>query len=632
MKFRPYVFTKINQMQIKSTSIISSVAYGTTITDQRVFTHIQKKNKRSLEKRLHINKKDIKYVKSQLKNTDHKIGNEIDANSIGGRELQQRSPSTSSEITTIWQNNKKIVDSSRQYSSPREHLGLRTRISRNSSGSLPKPLVNATRTEIQAADRNAISSYTTNSRSIRKCCFTVFVASARLAAGYLGFTKNSKNSAYSCQSTTLSVELLGKNTNAGMDTMGRKNDPLVQKRVISQLESILKHPTSNKFFSRVNMFISDSLYNMYSLPEVIFHRFQATYNEEDDICRVKSRIVWCVPYVIVALENYFLANLIKSIQEFSILSNICYYPTGLTNFLIGQRSVGTLREQFRIIDNKEFKIYSLDFKKFDSTIPNWAKDIFFAIVGSLIFMDRNQKLAFNYLRIYVKYSPFVFDNKIMYKQKGISSGLLITNIFDTWWNLTIHFFLRILMEFYPEQSEDILAERFTFDKMYFDTKYIKDDFLMSPPLVRVMGDDSIFLCDERTLNLFICLCKNLGMSVSVKHVCHNPDDDIFFLGRYWRKDNRPFQTEAYMALRITYTKWYDKKDIPFDIKDLHLNRMLSICLPLVGGKEFLDKYLFDYEPYKRFKESKEGFIFIRDYMEDQFRFIDYAKAYDVDYY
>jgi hypothetical protein len=620
-------------MKFRSTSIISSVAYGTTITDKKVFKLIQNKNKKCLEKRLSINQtKGVTDVTTELQNSDIKVGNKIDANSTGGRKLQSRDSSTITKTTAIWQNNTKIVDSSRHYSPPGRNLGLWSRINRNSGGSLPKPLVEITGTEIASADSDAISSYIAHSRSIRKCCFTVFVASARLAAGYLGFTENCKISSYSCQPATLSVESLSKNTNAGMDTMGRKNDPEVQKRVLAQLESILKHPTSNKLFSRVTMFISDSLLNMYSLPEVIFHRFQATYDEIEDICTVKSRIVWCVPYVIVALENYFFGNVIISIQSFSILSSICYYPTGLTNYLIGQRSVGTLREHFRILDNKDYKIYSLDFKKFDSTIPNWTKDIFFAIMDSIIFMDRKQKLAFNYLRIYIKYSPFVFDNQIMYKQKGISSGLLITNIFDTWWNLTIHFFLRIIMEFYPEQCDDILSERFTFDKMYFDTKYIKDDFLMSPPLVRVMGDDSIFLCDERTLNLFKCICKNLGMSVSVKHICNHPDDDIFFLGRYWRNDNRPFQTEAYMALRITFTKWYDKKEIPFDIKDLHLNRMLSICLPLIGGKEFLDKYLFDYEPYQRFKESKVGFIFMRDYMQDQFRFIDYVKAYDVDSY
>jgi hypothetical protein len=414
--------------------------------------------------------------------------------------------------------------------------------------------------------------------------------------------------------------------------MKKKNLDWVQLRVIEQMKSIFRRPTSNKFFSRAEMFIGDSLYNMYTLPEMIFHRFQTVYDSESDTCVEKSRIVWCVPYVIVALENYFFGNIFKKIQDHSVASHICYYPIGLTNYDIGRKSVGTLREQFRVVGNENCKIYSLDFKKFDSTIPNWAKDIFFAINQSLIVLNKVEKLVYNYLRIYVKFPPFIFEEKVMFKLKGISSGLLMTNIFDTWWNLTLHFFLRVIMEFYPEQCSDILLEKFTFDKMFFDINPVKHDFLISPPNVRVLGDDSIFLCDEYTLELFKCICKILGMSVGIKHICEHPDDDIFFLGRYWRKDNRPFQTEAYMALRIVYTKWYDDKEIPFDIKDLHLNRMLSICLPLIGGKEFLDKYLFDYKPYQKFLKTREGFIFIRDYMENQFRFVDHFDAFDVDQY
>jgi hypothetical protein len=380
-------------------------------------------------------------------------------------------------------------------------------------------------------------------------------------------------------------------------------------------------------------FLLDSgLDHLLNLPELIFHRFQAVYDDVSNICVEKSRLVWCVPYTVVSLENIFFGKLIDSTKSKSINSEEVLYPISLTNFQIGQRSVSTLRKKFRILGNKNFKIYSLDFKKFDSTVPNWTKDMFFSIMRACIDLTPKQNKVYDYLRFYVKHTPFVSKEGINFKNKGISSGLLITNLFDTWLNLTIFYFVDVVKLLYPEVIDDIYDHEIPFDRISMDKSKVKYGFIIREPFVRVMGDDSIYLCDEFSLELHRKICRLIGMDVTVKHVCHHPDDDIFFLGRFWNSSNRPFQTEEYMALRIVYTKWYDDKTIPFDLKDLHLFRMLSICLPLIGGKEFLDKYLFDYEPYIRFSKSDEGFIYIKEFIEDNFRFTEKTKAYDVDNY
>jgi hypothetical protein len=448
-----------------------------------------------------------------------------------------------------------------------------------------------------------------------------------------GWFKNSEKRSYSCKSITSSVLELSKNTHAGTDTLGRKNDPKVQKRVIKQVRDILRKPNTRKMYSNSpSVHLDSSINKMFMLPELVFHRFQAIYDEVKDICNEKSRIVWCVPYTIVSLENYFFGNLIQNVKKKNLLNSIAVYPIGLTNYQIGQRSVGTLRDNFKVMDKGRYKIYSLDFKKFDQTVPNWVKDLFFALMRPLLELDRNQSKVYDFLRIYIKHTPFVYKNEVLYKKKGISSGLLITNLFDTTWNLTIHYFVKVLQVIYQDVIDDIYEKEIPFDKLQMDKERVRHRFYIDRPLVRVLGDDSIILCDEFTLELTKKVCKLLGMTLEVKNVTNDPYDPIFFLGRYWNARNRPFQTEEYMALRIVYTKWFEEDNIPFSRHDIHLNRMLSICLPLLGGKEFLDKYLFDYEPYKNFKETEYGFIYMKDFIEDNFRFTEYSKAFDVDFY
>jgi hypothetical protein len=597
---------------------ISSVAYRTAITDGGLLKNI-------------IKKENFAHVKKQSKNFQIEIDNETSGST--GRRFPRRNQASSRKTEAIWTDRTQYRDTSGHYRRPYMHLGLRSRILRNSGGSLPKEISFLTRHEIESNDSSTIKSYLTPSRSIRKCCLTVFTACATMAARSIGIFKNCSERAYSCKSITPAVHELAKGTHAGTDTLGKKNDKDVQNRVISQLRDLLKNPTSYRLISKNPSFLLDSgLDHLLLLPELIFHRFQAVYDDVSDICVEKSRLVWCVPFTVVALENIFFGKLIDSTKSKSKDSNESIYPISLTNYQTGQRSVSTLRNKFKILGNKNFKIYSLDFKKFDSTIPNWTKDMFFSIMRTCIDMTPKQSKVYDFLRFYVKYTPFVSKEGVRFKEKGISSGLLITNLFDTWFNLTLFYFVDVLKLLYPESIDSIYDEEIPFDRLFMDKSKVKYSFVMREPFVRVMGDDSIFLCDEFTLELHRKICKLLGMEVTVKHVTSHPDDDIFFLGRYWNSSNRPFQTKEYMALRIIYTKWYDDKLIPFDLKDLHLNRILSICLPLIGGKEFLDKYLFDYEPYIEFKNSDYGFIYMKDFIEDNFRYTEKTKAYNVDNY
>lgn len=602
-----------------NTNQIASVAYATGITDVSVINIIKRKNYNNVK--LYPTLEDV----NQL----HKTG-ELEHEQ---RRIEQDSELVTRKQEEIWPKSKKYNDTSTLYRRSRLHMGLWTRINRNSKGSLPKEIDFITNEQIEYADSLSIKSYTTANRSIRKCCLAVFTACSKMASRSLGCFENCKKYPYSCKPISLSVKELSKPTHAGTDTLGRKNDPIVQRKVIRQVRDTFKKPKSyDFFFKNQSIVLTKEILNMFSLPELIFHRFQATYDSLTERCTEKSRIVWCVPYFIVAIENMFFGKIIESTKLKSKRSSVSVYPIGLTNYEIGQKSVRTLRNSFEILGNKHFKIYSLDFSKFDQSVPNWTKDLFFSLFRVNLDLNSIEEKIYNYLRIYIKYTPFVYKDQLLYKEKGISSGLLITNLFDTWWNLTIHYFVCIVQEVFPELVEVILSELSSFDKLKMDKERILREVIISDPLIRVMGDDAIILCDTQTLELLKSVCKMLNMSVKVKHVCNHPDDGIFFLGRYWNSSNRPYQTEEYMALRIVYTKWYDEKKIPFSIEKLHLYRMLSVCLPLIGGKQFLDKYLFDYEPYREFKNSTEGFIYMKDFIEEQFKFYERDDLFQVDSY
>lgn len=601
---------------------IASRSYSTSITDESVFNIVFNKNRRNL-----------KYVKVQSSETKSNIGDSITANRSKSA-VPRGFAYAHREQKKIWQTSQIYRDTSGSYGRHRIHMGLRSRIDRNSSGSLPKEITFLKSSEISTGDRLQVSSFTTGSRSMRKCSLTVFTACAKLAGRSLGCFENCKSRPYSRKQSALSVRELSKSTHAGTDTLGRKNDPNVIKRVTKQVQDVFKKPTSYTFFFKGQQFtLDENLKNMYSLPELIFHRFQAVYDEVKDICVEKSRLVWCVPYVIVAIENCFFGKIIESTKQHSKASTEAIYPIGLTNFEIGQKSVRTIRNKFKTFTKESgYKIYSLDYSKFDASVPQIFKDIFFSLFRRCLELDYLENKVYDYLRIYVKYTPFIFKEELLYKKKGISSGLFITNFFDSWVNLTIHYFVVFLEYLYSDKCYDILSETQSFESLFLDKNLVKTEVILPDPIVRVMGDDSIFLCDKRTLELHNSVCKMLGMKVKIKHICHDPEDKIFFLGRYWLDNNRPTQSEEYIALRIVYCKWYNKGKLPFDVKKLHLYRILSICLPLIGGKEFLDKYLFDYEPYIEFLNSQEGFVYVKEFIEDQFKFLSFEDAFDVDSY
>jgi hypothetical protein len=216
-------------------------------------------------------------------------------------------------------------------------------------------------------------------------------------------------------------------------------------------------------------------------------------------------------------------------------------------------------------------------------------------------------------------------------EKGLSSGSFDTNLQGTLINATICYVVDVLRAQYANVLEKMVKRHMDLWDLSDELPYDDGFVFINHTYGKFLGDDGLLLCDQNFVNCLIELCKNLGMVLNIKHISHNSKKDIFFLGRYWDEFNIPFQTELYLIYHIAFrSKFYNKKIWPEDnLKNLSLYRVLSICLPLKGGKEFLDKYFYDWEPYKEFLSNNKGFFLLKEWPDnDSFRYISKEDAFD----
>jgi hypothetical protein len=261
-------------------------------------------------------------------------------------------------------------------------------------------------------------------------------------------------------------------------------------------------------------------------------------------------------------------------------------------------------------------MYSLDYSKFDSTIPDFAIDIFFSICRRQINLSPKQSKTYELLRFYTKRSPFQYCGGYGFQKRGISSGSLITSTFDSWWNLTLWYLARTISNVNDDnihsvrnKGTNVLNDLSSSD--FQDLTFRRFDNIV------VCGDDVLCVCNESIIKSHELLSKSIGMKCTVYKVAEVPQDDVFFLGRYWNKNNEPYQTDNYITAHIiSRTKWYNKDDVDFDISEhLNVNRILSICCPLSNGPKYLNKYFKNYPPLQDFlnDDNQVGYQFLKDW-------------------
>jgi len=208
------------------------------------------------------------------------------------------------------------------------------------------------------------------------------------------------------------------------------------------------------------------------------------------------------------------------------------------------------------------------------------------------------------------------------KFRGISSGSYITNLFDSLVNLTMWHLCHYISsnfgnlidkiikdenEFLNIENDDISSDIFSKTKNYLTN-------------VCVCGDDTLIFTYPKMILLHFNVCHSLGMNTSLKHTCRNSSEDIFFLGRYWDVDCRPFQSERYMSAHIVFrSRWFKKEEVNFDIsKYLHVYRIISICCQFYNGLHYINKTFGNWSPMVNFFNEKLPFVYLRDWPKEDY--------------
>jgi hypothetical protein len=349
---------------------------------------------------------------------------------------------------------KKMYDRNFGYSTPFIDSSLKPFINRVPSNPVRGSKIKIPTSDIRISDSETVKRYCSDSRRLSSNTTKVWVSAGIRAAYDLGiFTPDSRKRKKPVQIRQC-INGVIKNTNSGFPKFEKKNSHPAIRDAYNWLVRVMKNPNffnvvqKNLTFRYVEGKIPDDLM---ANPAYIFHRFQAVMTEDMVDFVMKIRQVWCVPFRIVALEYRYFYPFLKAAKHHAMNTPRPVYGTGMRAFEISRLLVSPLRNMLQGKPN-EF-IYSMDYSKFDQTIPVWAIDIFFSIIQSQISFTTERDLkVFKNLRLYIKHTPFVHEGKIFFQKRGMCSGSLITNLFDTWWNLTIWYFVEILERNFDQET------------------------------------------------------------------------------------------------------------------------------------------------------------------------------------
>lgn len=345
----------------------------------------------------------------------------------------------------------------------------------------------------------------------------------------------------------------------------------------------------------------------YELPAHIFYRTQPSIDEEGNSIEIKLRQVWGLPQRVIALEYYMFCNIIQRVHNSNKYGGNTIYSSGLTNYEISQCIINKLRNKSGLGE-----IYSMDYSKYDRTIPDFAIDLFFSICKEeLILTDKEEKIL-NILRFYLKHTPFCYDGKFFIQNKGMPSGSYLTNLLDTWWNLTLWTASYNIMNS-VSNTEQYIEEEDVLDG--YDLDDILDNGVRIFEELGICGDDCIVSTVNMHVEIHIRLCSEVGMNIETNQVISNPLEPMYFLGRYWDELSRPIQTELYfIGHLVVRTKRYRKDEVDFDISEmLWYNRVMSILLPFHNGIDFLYDNFLGIEEIEQYLRGRMGFYLLKDW-------------------
>uniref|UniRef100_A0A2V0RAS2 RdRp n=1 Tax=viral metagenome TaxID=1070528 RepID=A0A2V0RAS2_9ZZZZ len=529
---------------------------------------------------------------------------------------------------------KSILNRDHVYRSPWISRVLSPLLNEHLSTTQPEGWCKVSRRDVASSDRKALQSYTRIRNFSSKRVWILLYQS-----GYEAFQRLTGLGFQEEKTITLSepetaVYSLAKDANSGAPLFIAKNTDYAISHTLKSVKQLVNHPCLNRmiggnipFFGTIS---DDFLVGNYTYVNVIFHRLQVSVDEFKKF-QVKVRQVWCVPFTIVATEYMYFNTFVKRCISKSQTEDRAVYSSGLNSKQISEKIVSQLRESLTYFHpNMKKFISSGDYSKFDQTIPVEFIDIFFDIHAEYLKMNRKQRILFDFLRMYYKYTPFIYESNVNIKQRGISSGLFCTNYFDTFVNTTLVIAAETLAQniSVEDRSDYLLNKRVFGDigSLVERTNYTvrRTNFA----LFSVCGDDLLWITDHIQNSIMSELCKSMDMTIAFGPPKHYSSDDIFFLGRYWNTDNEPYQTEEYLIAHALFrTKRYDKNNVNFSSEDeLELYRVLSIYTPFSNGWEYLIKHFANWPPFLKFVEQKGSFKLLKDWPYEDYITVNFRES------
>lgn len=516
--------------------------------------------------------------------------------------------------------------SNRAPGSPGISTVLWSTISRSGLFNMPKGVERPSEEEIRRSDLESINRYRRKSNNIGYHLSSLIYKSACSVAEEFDFF-HQKSDHIIERDINLILNNTSRSTSAGWPTFKLKNSHYAKQDAKEWLNKFSKLDKAD--FGDINPLMFN--------PNFIGHRYQGKYDETRDVITTKIRQIWMQPYRILCLESKFFNNIIDNVIKGNVVNKTPIYASGLRNSEIGLQ-MNRFRNMFKnmLQQGLPVAIYSLDYEKYDSTIHSYFMDVFYSIYKQRMLFENNEEFEYDLLRLYSKFSPFMYDSKIYFQERGVNSGSLITNFFDTFVNCTL---LRCVQYIISDpnivrniiknsKNRDIinvsLLKHTSIDKISrFNDPFQKE--------IITMGDDGLVIFTKQQLYILKLLCRELDMKVGVKNVTKRINEPIFFLGRYWNEFGEPFQSDKYLITHCVFReRFYPKGYLDLDIsEELEPARIISICCSLSNGFDFMQRAFKDFPQLWRFISSRTHFPLLKDvYPFEGYQLREILEIYD----
>lgn len=622
---------KLHKLNTTFRSIIDD-SYSTYISDRKAFISLKQKLKILFHQ---THKTNDKFTSTKWKTSERRLGT-IPRSSKRPTGFSRKERKELQEILSFPKTSRFVDHRNANISNISSSISA---LVKHNLGNFKAPVINHAKSEdVRTADQEAFLKYNYLGKLIPQSMFALVCKSGLIASHNMGWFIPAIPESKRKQTLLIkdALELGIKNSNSGFPSHLKKNNPIAISDAKDWCIRLLKRPSFYSFFKNsysLFNFADSDISRFFLNPVYILYRYQLS---EDNFMNfnMKIRQVWCIPFRIIVLEILFFNPLLDMCKDYTLKSTNPVFGIGLNNSGLSRKQISQLRLFQSRFRNQDLQFYSGDYSKFDRSYLDIFDSLFFSIWRSQITLTDNQYKIYSLLRIYTKFTPYIYKDSLFVTGRGICSGSFTTNIRGTFANLTIWCMAQILIDFDSEATHKLLNEFMKLEDIIrksglSDLSVIDEIDFFSIGWVKIYGDDCIGCVSSSHAALLIELCKAFGQQLNFKSP-RSSTESFYFLGRYWDVDSRPYQSPQYMfAHIITRTKWYSKEEVNFDISEnLELYRALSICLPFRNGREFLDIALKGYPPYDRFKSDPNGFYLLKDWPHEEFIYVPKYQAYD----